>query len=603
MRLRSLVALATVFVLSFGAAAGWPRHDTNRDGVINFADLSLAVQSGDYQLVNMVLSHWGQDVLSQPTGNPNAPGADAKAIARWNMVPWQTFTGEFNVGVVAFHINGIGAVSFSVNGGAWVEVTEMTLNPESGTYEYWIRVNAADYADGLVEIRAVAFPVNGMARVLAGEMTSATARDGEYAMHLYSNASGGLDAPTVWVCSTSGDDATGQGTESEPYRTIMRAARAIATSNGGLADGGTIYLKRGNHSWGDYSYSLLTSADARWLTVTAAPGLSRSHVRINSVASYNWENGIRVGRQRIFNVSIHHPASISSGHPNAAVWIDNCTIFGPGPVSNGAYSDYKPINESKFSRGVFVTDTQIYDTYRPSRNWHYARNVTLDRIGLDGFFNPSMLVNCQIRNLGVYPTGGHRDAVQFYQSRENTIIFGLRATDNIVAQPLFSRGTAGNRAMNNTALVNMIFHLPDDTTFHRSQWQQEGDHLLIWNSVFLNLPMLFRDDADSSGALPTTLTNVSIAGSVFEKLMYSVSNTPISTYRVSSNHYIDATSFGAIAPGQDVSIGDPRFRSPTLGDLRPALDSPLLRRMPRLVAVDMAQVHRPPVASVGALEP
>ena len=40
-------------------------------------------------------------------GNPSSAGYDAKVIAHWNVVPYQTFYDELNVGVVAFHINGI----------------------------------------------------------------------------------------------------------------------------------------------------------------------------------------------------------------------------------------------------------------------------------------------------------------------------------------------------------------------------------------------------------------------------------------------------------------------------------------------------------------
>ena len=150
MRFRSIIALAATLLCASSFALAWPRYDTNQDGIVNFADVINALASGDFSLVNEVLTHWGQEV------EPLTPGIDAKAIARWNVVPWQTFEGPFNVGVVAFHMNGIEKVSFSVNGGAWVDVTEKTLNPESGTYEYWIGLNAADYPDRLIEIRAIA---------------------------------------------------------------------------------------------------------------------------------------------------------------------------------------------------------------------------------------------------------------------------------------------------------------------------------------------------------------------------------------------------------------------------------------------------------------
>lgn len=536
-------------------------------------------------------------------GNPNAPGADAKAIARWNVVPWQTITGEFNVGVVAFHINGIEKVVFSANGGEEVVVTEMTMNPQSSTAEYWATLDAGDFPDGQVEIRAVVYPNDGVPRALQGPIGQEHVRTGNYSLPVYTNANGSLNAPTVWVCAQTGVNAPGNGTEAAPFQSIMYAARQISNANGGTGDGGTIYLKEGDHVFGGYTFAFLTAVDNRWLHITAAPGLTRDQVRINSVGGGNWANGIRVGLQRLSNLTIQYPGMISSGHPNAGVWVDNCVMIGPGPTTNGSYTDYRPINEPKFGRGVYVTDSIVLDNYRPSRDWQFARNVTLDRIGLDGFFNPGFLVNCEVRNLGVYGDVGHRDVIQYFLSRENTIIYGFRAVENIIAQPLFSRGFRGDRTMNNTAFVNMIFHLPDDSSSHRSQWQQVGNHLLIWNSVFLSLPILFRDDGDTQGGMVTTVDNLSIQGNIFEKFIYSATGTPITTARVSGNHIIDGASYAAMVPGTNVTTGNPQFMNIVAKDFRPAAGSPLRGRMQPVVPFDANSVSRPAMASVGALEP
>ena len=49
----------------------------------------------------------------------HVPGADVKAIARWDVVPHQRITKLFGIGVVAFHCNGIKEVRFSLNQGSW----------------------------------------------------------------------------------------------------------------------------------------------------------------------------------------------------------------------------------------------------------------------------------------------------------------------------------------------------------------------------------------------------------------------------------------------------------------------------------------------------
>lgn len=104
----------------------------------------------------------------QPPAIGSGAGADAKAIARWDVVPYQTFDDLFEIGVVAFHINGIDRVEFSLDGGPWTAVKEMTLNPRTNVVEYWVALDAARSPDGPVEVRAIAYPKKGVPRVLGG---------------------------------------------------------------------------------------------------------------------------------------------------------------------------------------------------------------------------------------------------------------------------------------------------------------------------------------------------------------------------------------------------------------------------------------------------
>src|SRR5262245_22444057 len=45
-----------------------------------------------------------------PQGAAGMPGADAKVIGAWDIVPYQTFTSTLNIGVIAFHMNGVDRV-------------------------------------------------------------------------------------------------------------------------------------------------------------------------------------------------------------------------------------------------------------------------------------------------------------------------------------------------------------------------------------------------------------------------------------------------------------------------------------------------------------
>src|SRR6185295_19403114 len=54
---------------------------------------------------------------SQPATVGTGAGSNCMAIARWDVVPMQTVSSPMPIGVVAFHINGIDRVEFSLNGG------------------------------------------------------------------------------------------------------------------------------------------------------------------------------------------------------------------------------------------------------------------------------------------------------------------------------------------------------------------------------------------------------------------------------------------------------------------------------------------------------
>ncbi|HPA06548.1 MAG TPA: hypothetical protein PLB67_19130, partial [Candidatus Hydrogenedentes bacterium] len=159
----------------------------------------------------------------QPPAIGSGAGADAKAIARWDVVPYQTFDDLFEIGVVAFHINGIDRVEFSLDGGPWTAVKEMTLNPRTNVVEYWTALDASRSPDGPVEVRAIAYPKKGIPRVLGGE--DVTVANGEHSMPLFANAQQSFVPQPVFV-SLSGDDAA-PGTQGQPVATISRALALV----------------------------------------------------------------------------------------------------------------------------------------------------------------------------------------------------------------------------------------------------------------------------------------------------------------------------------------------------------------------------------------
>ncbi|MEM1109256.1 MAG: hypothetical protein AAGH99_11270 [Planctomycetota bacterium] len=99
-------------------------------------------------------------------GNSGAPGADRIALARWDAVSERDFRGQFPLGVVAHHLYGIDYVEFQVDGGTPVRVNAPSVNPRTRVDGYWVVLDANDFGDRRIEVRATAYPHNGIPRKL-----------------------------------------------------------------------------------------------------------------------------------------------------------------------------------------------------------------------------------------------------------------------------------------------------------------------------------------------------------------------------------------------------------------------------------------------------
>src|SRR3989344_4127506 len=223
---------------------------------------------------------------NQLTDTPSANGTGPTPIGRWDFVPYQTLNNgeEIGIGIVAFHIYGIERVLFSVEGGEWTEVREMTYNPYSRVWEYWIKLKASDFSsDGLKEIRAIIYPKVGQPRVLQGSNFRQNA-NGIHSMFLNTNKNGNLLVHDRYVDAVIGDDTTGDGTQGSPFKTIVVAARDL-TADYGSGDGGGIFFQAGEYYFGTSGSTPSIITNTRWLTIKPADGLTKSQVRINGSSS------------------------------------------------------------------------------------------------------------------------------------------------------------------------------------------------------------------------------------------------------------------------------------------------------------------------------
>ncbi len=514
-------------------------------------------------------------------GEPQLPGYDAKAIARWDVVPFQTIDEPFEIGVVAFHMNGIDRVDFSVNGGPWGSVYEMTLNPRTGVHEYWAYVDPSQMEDGQFEVRARIFPQHaGQPRLLAGPLNEQSLKTGEHSLLMSADHGGTLPKGVRYV-AVDGDDANGDGSRESPYASMMKAVHSIGEANGGLADGGMVYLLPGDHVYGSYEYAMLTRTQDRWVTVAPAPDLLPGEARITSVGN----KGLRTKLVRLKGLIVRG-SEIQDKDPESAIWVDGCDLGGAH-----ANDDVRLIRESTYPLGVYLTDSRLHSVWDASKEIGFIRNSVIENIGTDALRNPLLVLNTTVRDLGNAENYGHRDLIQFYRGAENVIISGLNASDAIQAQGLFVAGIEDD-TINNVAIINSL--LAPQT--HFMQWGMSGDHILIrQNTLWRRL--VFRDDSRRPAGHDTTrLTNLVLEDNLFYRLEFWIEDLGA---RIDNNFFVEGDPIG-----DNALAGDPGLRDPSRADFQPASGSPLLFRVENpALPHDVTGDPRPDPASIGAEEP
>jgi len=457
--------------------------------------------------------------LTTRVGVPGDAGYDAKAIARWNAVPYQDITGPFNVGVVAFHINGIDRVEFMLDGGDPIVVEEMSHNPRTDTWEYWATIDPSVIGeDGMVEVRAVAWPEGaGEARVLEG-------------LDLYAAPSGQPRRADVYVSATRGDDATADGTPEKPFRTLWAAMKRY----GGGADisGLTLRLEAGEYGFGGDSHPRPVTTDG-WVTIAPAPGVAKEDVVISGGGRF------RVKHLAVRDVMLDLSDGGSIGNfptYSPSIWFDNVTAIGPGAGVGTTVSRWQGWS------GLYYTDCEFSDFRDGTQGATIARNVTLRNLGSDAFGDSRLVVNGEVYGISVPPGRDyHPDVFQFSgtgTTRDNTIVYGLYARD-IGAQGLFADDLTN---IDNTAFVNVLIEQKAGGGY-KSQWDVEADHLLLWHVSILNQSFAWRGGSRD---------DLSVRGCIFQKSEGVVSGPD---WALRSNHFIDATSYGANTFGDDVSTG------------------------------------------------
>ncbi|MBL9149525.1 MAG: hypothetical protein JNM94_12620 [Phycisphaerae bacterium] len=427
-------------------------------------------------------------------GDPTKKAADERAIARWSIVPYQTVTADFNVGVVADHYNDILKVDFSVDGGPWVATTTRRVNPQTNVPEFYATMRIADFNDGLHEIRARVYPKDGLVRVLGGPIIP-NRSTGNHSLFVSTNRDGTLPVKTVWVAN-DGSDTDGDGTESKPYLTLHYAGHALANKvAGGDAGGGVMYLKAGSYNLGTYSYAKRFSSPTRYITLQPAPGVKREDVLIVSSS----QDGLRTDLVHFHNLSIRPAVGaqypIRNVNNQGIAWFDECHFQAQN------FDDTSTLNWYLGWAMRYFTECSAYYVRGTPYSGHLVRNSSIEFVADDAFKNIFVILNCTVKDLGPHNTSIHSDVWQVWNTNalvQNCYVDNLVATESIDAQGLFFHGFTlqfldcayRNVTIDNTnngtasVFVNLHMHRP-------------VKHLLIRNSTLVG-GGLYRTGDDPS---------------------------------------------------------------------------------------------------------
>ncbi|MFH0909936.1 MAG: hypothetical protein V1918_00260 [Planctomycetota bacterium] len=414
---------------------------------------------------------------------PQGPAPGPTAMARWDVVPFQTFDLVFTIGAVAFHAEGIDRVEFSLEGGPWTAVRESSHHERTRVREYWALLRAGDLPDGPFEVRAVAYPRAGRPRALPP-------------LRLNANAHGSLLELERHV-SLTGSDERGDGSFGRPFATLMRAAHAVQEA-AGSADGGILRLGKGEHVFGTYATALEAVTRDRWLTIAPERGVEPKDIRLAAPGN---SDGLRTARVRVVGVHVAPKGGaplFSSNEPlEDALWLDRCAIDGPGRTA--AYQWTSGWSE------VYVTDC-VLSGASDGLKADLQRNVLVSGIGSDAFSDSGLVVNCRATGIDRTGTDFHPDVVQFYGRRENLIVYGLEATRMIEAQGIFAGALV---SLQDVALVNCrIDNQTLRSPFKVFQFGGPVDHLLVKDCSFTG-PAAWRVDQGFTAA------NVVVEDTVF----------------------------------------------------------------------------------------
>jgi hypothetical protein len=382
----------------------------------------------------------GATVTPAQEGTAIERGYDQTAIGNWTVPSWIDIATSFKVGVLGYHIitdadhatgtrrDGIRKVSFSVDNGAWVDVTSKTSNADSGLTDWNIEIVASNFTDAAHEIRAIIYPYVGRPRVLQGTLSASN--NTQHSLVVNTNNGGTLPTTIVYVDSVSGNDTTGDGSDGTPYATAAKAKTALRTlrSNGDCG-GCFIYAKAGSYNLSETTVQATVAT--RWFTFMPKPGVSKASVIVSGSSS---NQGFRVQRLRVKGCTVTTMLD-SRGTYACHLFAEDCTFAGLTQTTANTWPAY---GSSRWVTQHFV-DCTIGGYFNGPANATLVRNTTINGITSDALTN--CRTNLKVTIIDI--TAGfssHPDTAQAFAiggTAENFIFYDITAEVNVDSQGPF----------------------------------------------------------------------------------------------------------------------------------------------------------------------
>lgn len=255
----------------------------------------------------MMQSGCGSNSSSGSNGTDNARTLlPHQPIAVWAYPDSNTVKGTVNIGVVAYHSRGVKSVDMSIDNGPITSITEETVNPDTGEYEFVLTVDSTALTDGPHTIQATAVPEDNGTTAELAEITLFVANSVVF---------------STWYVDCNAVDDSGDGSLANPWKTLGRAlGTEWTTQNDPHANSGDLVLlvndtcayDLAQDKYGDFTQYVTIKPDAGVDPVLKGGVIRSPFLKFENVRMEYQHGGIAI--------YAHH------------VWFNNCSYTGAGRI-------------------------------------------------------------------------------------------------------------------------------------------------------------------------------------------------------------------------------------------------------------------------------